>query len=218
MIQTLRISDSSRVNFQTAALEETLVLPEGSVITLAPHSSVTFSETEQNRSLDFSGKAYFNISKSRKPFTIHLQNSNVQVLGTSFTISDTKDKVTVYVEEGRVAFSTKHSKATLLPGFESILEKSTGKISVTSTGDVNQLAWVRKEFHFQDQTLGQVLETLQDHYAVQISLENLSSEKCTVTGKFPTGSLPDILNSIASVLELTIELSENQYLIRGKGC
>lgn len=184
-----------------AAME--FVLPDGSQVTLAPGSRLTYRE-KSPRKTGLEGKAYFEIARDEAvPFEIEADGAFVRVLGTKFMVDAGSLVKEVYVTEGKVLFAkssgsegvilTKDMQATLSPGEDIPV--------ITSESDVNSLAWQRGSFIFDRTPLKEVLETLSDHYQVSFVASDL--DKC-LSGEFYADDLDLIISLIESALDVHI--------------
>ena len=96
------------------ANEKLLNLPDGSTVLLAQGSSIKHSKhfSEQVRLIELSGEAFFNVAKDKnRPFIINTSQTQTQVLGTSFRISEASGNTSIEVESGIVEFRGKNEPA-----------------------------------------------------------------------------------------------------------
>ena len=81
------------------------VLPDGTEVTLAPGSKLTYSE-KSPRNTTLEGKAYFEVARDEAvPFEITADGAFVRVLGTKFMVDAGSSVKEVYVTEGKVLFA-----------------------------------------------------------------------------------------------------------------
>ncbi|WP_315814783.1 FecR family protein [Paraflavitalea speifideaquila] len=69
---------------------KTVVLPDGSVVTLRSNSSITLTHhfNTANRELTLSGEAFFDVThQQNRPFIVHAKELKIEVLGTAFNVS-----------------------------------------------------------------------------------------------------------------------------------
>ena len=179
------------------------VLPDGTEVTLAPGSKLTYSE-KSPRKTQLEGKAYFEVARDEAvPFEITSDGAFVRVLGTKFMVDAGSSVKEVYVTEGKVLFAkssdaegvilTKDMQATLSP------DENVPVIAVEP--DVNSLAWQRGTFIFDKTPLKEVLETLSDYYKVSFVADDLSKQ---LSGEFYTDDLDLIISLIESALDVHI--------------
>ena len=179
------------------------VLPDGTEVTLAPGSKLTYSE-KSPRNTTLEGKAYFEVARDEAvPFEITADGAFVRVLGTKFMVDAGSSVKEVYVTEGKVLFAkssdaegvilTKDMQATLSP------DENVPVIAVEP--DVNSIAWQRGSFIFDKTPLREVLETLSEHYKVSFAATDLDKQ---LSGEFYAEDLDLIIGLIESALDVHI--------------
>ena len=179
------------------------VLPDGTEVTLAPGSKLTYSE-KSPRNTALEGKAYFEVARDEAvPFEITADGAFVRVLGTKFMVDAGSSVKEVYVTEGKVLFAkssdaegvilTKDMQATLSP------DENVPVIAVEP--DVNSIAWQRGSFIFDKTPLREVLETLSEHYKVSFAATDLDKQ---LSGEFYAEDLDLIIGLIESALDVHI--------------
>lgn len=179
------------------------VLPDGTEVTLAPGSKLTYSE-KSPRNTALEGKAYFEVARDEAvPFEITADGAFVRVLGTKFMVDAGSSVKEVYVTEGKVLFAkssddegvilTKDMQATLSP------DENLPVIAVEP--DVNSIAWQRGSFIFDKTPLRDVLETLSEHYKVSFAATDLDKQ---LSGEFYAEDLDLIISLIESALDVHI--------------
>ena len=179
------------------------VLPDGTEVTLAPGSKLTYSE-KSPRNTALEGKAYFEVARDEAvPFEITSDGAFVRVLGTKFMVDAGSSVKEVYVTEGKVLFAkssnaegvilTKDMQATLSP-YENVPV-------IAVEPDVNSIAWQRGSFIFDETPLREVLETLSEHYKVSFAATDLDKQ---LSGEFYAEDLDLIISLIESALDVHI--------------
>ncbi|MEM0911357.1 MAG: FecR domain-containing protein, partial [Pseudomonadota bacterium] len=83
---------------------KSVTLDDGTVVTLAPESSINAKYTESNRQVILEkGQAFFDVIRdSSRPFSVASENLTVTVLGTAFDVRNSGTLQTVAVKEGTV--------------------------------------------------------------------------------------------------------------------
>lgn len=110
--------------------QKTIVLADGSSITLNTNSRVKVSYAETTRDISLEqGEAYFAVESDRaRAFRVFVGDSLVQAVGTAFTVRLRDTEVDVTVAEGKVAL------ATQLPATTAVIEQipvATGDAATT---------------------------------------------------------------------------------------
>lgn len=202
------------------------VLPDGSVISLHKGSRITYPAqfAENSRKVTLRGEAYFKVTHDKsKPFIVASGDARVEVLGTQFNINTqadagamevvlTKGKVSVYYQGHPV------DKVILLPGEKAVLSPDQESISKSTNTDANYMAWKTRMLVFDNQTLAQVVSTLQEVYQVKVTLADPQLAGCRVTATFNDQSLGSVLQVLKETLGLQITSTGDRYEISGKGC
>ena len=195
--------NEQQIHLMADAQMKEFVLPDGTEVTLAPGSKLSYSE-KSPRNTALEGKAYFEVARDEAvPFEITSDGAFVRVLGTKFMVDAGSSVKEVYVTEGKVLFAkssdaegvilTKDMQATLSP------DENLPVIAVEP--DVNSIAWQRGSFIFDKTPLREVLKTLSEHYKVSFIANDLSKE---LSGEFYAEDLDLIISLIESALDVRI--------------
>ena len=195
--------NGQQIQLMASARMQEFVLPDGTGVTLAPGSRLTYKERSP-RKTQLEGKAYFEVARDEDvPFEIKADGAYVKVLGTKFMVDAGSSVKDVYVTEGKVLFAkssdaegvilTKDMQATLSP------DENVPVIIVEP--DVNSIAWQRGSFIFDRTPLRDVLETLSRHYQVLFVATDLDKQ---LSGEFYAEDLDLIISLIESALDVRI--------------
>ena len=185
-----------------SAMKE-FVLPDGSEVTLAPGSRLTYKE-KSPRKTQLEGKAFFEVARDEAvPFEITSDGTFVRVLGTKFMVDAGAAVKEVYVTEGKVLFakSSDSEGVILTKDMQATLSQSDAIPVVAAKADVNILAWQRGSFIFDQTPLKEVLQTLAKHYKVSFVANDLSKQ---LSGEFDSEDLDLIISLIESALDVNI--------------
>jgi len=185
-------------------MQQTVVLPDGTNVTLAPGSSLKF-RMKETREVKMDGKVYFDVARDEsRPFEVDADGAFVRVLGTEFMVEESEgNDVNVYVAEGKVLFA-RNSRAEgviLTEGMGASLDSGASVPVVVEKADANSIAWQRGTFIFDHTPLKDVLDCLSDYYHVSFAATDLSKR---LSGEFRTDDLDLIIELIESALDVTI--------------
>ena len=187
-----------------ADAQQTVVLPDGTNVTLAPGALLSYRMKDQ-REVRMEGKVYFDVARDEsRPFEIDADGAFVRVLGTEFMVDGSdKDEVKVYVADGMVLFAKnrKSEGVILTKGMEASIGDQMQVPEVEETPDVNSIAWQRGSFIFDHTPLKDVLDCLSEYYHVSFAATDLSKK---LSGEFATDDLDLIITLIESALDVTI--------------
>lgn len=196
-------------------------LPDGSRTVLNKGSKLTYpSEFGKDRIVKLEGEAYFDIKKNKKSFAVEAGEIQVKVLGTAFNVNTNGDIITLYVDRGLVAFTSKNQEIKLTKGQQAFYDKKTKKITLNKQPNPNVMSWRNGLFKFNNTSLVEVFASLEKYYGIQFKSENATVNKCTLTASFNNQPLDSILKTIESVLGFKCEYSANtkNVVVSGKGC
>jgi ferric-dicitrate binding protein FerR (iron transport regulator) len=187
-----------------ASAQQTVVLPDGTSVTLAPGSALSY-RMKGTREVKMQGKVFFDVARDEsKPFEVDADEAFVRVLGTEFMVDVTDDSVAkVYVEEGRVLFARNSGAegVILTEGMGATLADDARTPVVEEKADANSIAWQRGSFIFDQTPLAEVLDCLSEYYHVSFAATDLSKK---LSGEFYADDLDLIIRLIESALDVTI--------------
>lgn len=203
---------------QNAATEK-LVLPDGSTVTLNSGSKIKFSDPfkEDARLVEIEGEAFFSVIKGEIPFIIKTENAKVRVLGTEFNVWSREAKTKVIVKSGKVELSSelKYPEEVILTGNQLSTVFADQPPSKPKSIDSDfLLGWLNSELVFDKTHIAEILNELERHYDISLSLEDRSLRKNTLTGSFKNENPDSALNMICLALDLTYSKEGNNYIIK----
>lgn len=200
-----------------------VVLPDGSVVKLNAGSNIKyhFDQISQTRKVDFSGEAFFEVAKSKKPFVIQTPDGmKVKVLGTKFNLSAYPEDRTAQTSlfEGKVELS-RNGLANLIlkPGQMAALDKKSNEIKYTEGEISHTTSWMQNKLYMENMSLQDVCTKLERWYDVQITLSDKSlGEKIHYTGVLKEQTVLDVLNALCQLSSIKYELKGKDIMISGR--
>jgi transmembrane sensor len=229
----------TRKKVNSSGAEQLYRLPDGTEITLADKSELIWQEpfTNNRRDVYLKGMARFKVAKdSTKPFTVTGSKLAVTVLGTEFTMNDFDSARTIVVRlyEGKVMVHSTDIKNTyLLPGQELVYDNKLHTVNVqrfnerapvisrdnkiSAPSDDPPLPYNERGnwYMFNNQSLAQVFDQLEEIYGVDIRYNPGDVQKMQLIGKFSkSDSIETILRQIATLNHLTVVKENNGFIIR----
>lgn len=180
-------------------------LPDGTLVTLSPHSSVSYQE-DNCRKVEMEGCAYFQVKHDEQhPFDVDGERGHVRVLGTQFMVDERKaGTAEVMVTSGRVFFSARDSQKGILltKGKRARLVSGAEQPELQASCDVNDAAWATHQLHFVNTPLSEVLRRLSEcNGGVDLHASDMSKH---LTGDFTTDSLQQAIKIIEQTLDVRI--------------
>ncbi|WP_428328344.1 FecR family protein [Mucilaginibacter sp.] len=200
-------------------------LPDGSMITLNASSKLRFPVKFINHKrpiyLD-EGEALFNVAKDKtSPFTVYTNKFATTALGTAFNIrSYSKEhKISISLIHGKIRVDDLHpAKLTeaskiLLPHQQIVLNKQSGTIVKADFKDETPItAWTNKVLIFQDASMDEVINAIENHYNVTITNRN-NHKNWSYTGTFKNEPLADVLKIVCLTEGLTFNINKNNITL-----
>ncbi len=202
-------------------------LLDGTQVILNTNSTLTFPEqfTTSTREVYLEGEAYFQVARdASKPFIVHTASANTTVLGTSFNVRTSPDKITeITLVEGKVNVGSRlHTalvKDVILEPYQQAIVTSGNEAISKKKVDVQAFVdWKDNILHFENITLAEAAEQLEAWYNVDITFQNPALGNCTINATYKQETLPNILKSIEYMLKITCTQKGTSVMMQGKGC
>ena len=198
-------------------------LPDGSSFTFDGTGEVSYPKqfADNGRNVEFKGKAHFDVTKdANRPFVIHCDGLDVEVLGTQFLLDATSDLYTVDLYSGLVRMTAvdKHghelSHVDLQPGERGVCDAENGGLKTMTYAEVKEMELKTDHvLDFNNVSLNTIVETVEYIYSVEVELpEAYASEK--VTMRFSDeDSVDEVVETIATLFGLEVSKTEKTYTI-----
>lgn len=219
-------SEPTNITVTALATNIEQVLPDGSLVSLHAGSQIKYPAKFDSkiRKVELKGEAYFEVTHDKsKPFIVVSGDARVEVLGTKFNVNTNKTDGTmeVVLTRGKVSVFYKRSpqqNVLLLPGEKAVLLFDQKQISKSANSDPNYMAWKTRVLTFNDETLAQVVNTLQNVYQTPITLKDPQLSGCRVTASFSDQSLNSVLQVLKETLDLQVTENGKMVELSGKAC
>jgi len=202
------------------------ILPDGSVVSLHSGSQLSYPEkfNSSTRNVELKGEAYFNVAHDNsKPFIVASGEARIKVLGTQFNMNTlaASGNMEVVLTSGKVSVYYKadpEATILLMPGEKAEIHANQKQIHKSSNADPNYMAWKTRMLVFDNETLGQVAQTLQHVYQTKITFADSQLSACRVTASFNDQSLESVLQVLKQTLDLQVKTNDKTLELSGKGC
>ena len=151
----------------------TVSFPDGSTVLLNSGSTVTYKPFwgKTERKIQLRGEGFFDIKPSSKPFIVETFNSEVEVLGTRFSVTSWPNSLMqqtyITLEEGKINVHPlgRPYQAKELEPQQSLIIFSDSSVSDIQNHSFNKtqnmLSWRSGGYAFQDMPLGAITQELQ---------------------------------------------------------
>lgn len=195
-----------------------LTLADGTKVMLNADSEIKIPTefAADVRSVQLNGEAYFEVSKNEeKPFLIHINNSVVRVLGTSFSVRSYPGdgQVQVVVKEGRVSLGSEENKeneAILEGGEIGAFNLKSHEIKTRTINDIGlYLSWRKGYLKFKNKRMDRVAETLERRYDVNVYFADQEVKDLSLTAYLKSRSIRNVLEVISASLDIGYQLESD---------
>lgn len=197
-----------------------LYLPDGTLVWLNAGSKMSYAQDFgiNERSLELSGEAYFEVTSNEEiPFKVHTAELDVKVLGTKFNFRNYKDdlEAKVCLLEGKVALNTREKETILRPDQQALLDKKTGKLSVSGTKASYSAEWTNDRLYFDEILLSDIIKELERSYDVKINVADDTLNMTRFYGNFRKReqSIQEIMNVLSSTDKMTYTMNGKNIVI-----
>lgn len=217
-----------------------LTLPDGSRLTLAAKSRVSYAHTfgsgdtaanTATRDVYLLGEAFFEVTKDpHRPFRVFANEIVTKVLGTSFTVrSFEKDttiqvivrtgKVSVYAQAATPA-TAKMSEIILTPNQQLVYERMAQKFQKVLLSNPAMIvpSVIERSMVYDDAPLDKVFNDLSKAFGINIVFDSDVLKNCTVTADLANEPFYEKLNLICQAIDAHYELIDGQIVIESAGC
>lgn len=201
---------------QSAENTLTDTLPDGSVVILNKHSSISYRRGfgSDTRKVALTGEAFFSvIHNDKKPFIVSAGEANIKDVGTSFNIKNTPDETEIIVETGVVEVAKKKYAITVLPHEKAVVSRGQEKPVKQSNADELYNYYRTHEFVCNGTPLWKLVNVLNDAYSVNIIITSQQVKNMQLTTTFQNEPLNSILAVICETFNLHVERQGNDIYL-----
>jgi len=217
--------------YQTAIGEQkTVMLSDGSVITLNTDSEISVALTDTTRRLHLKrGEAYFEVAKdANRPFEVVVRNAFVRAVGTAFNISRRDHEVAVIVTEGQVEVKSNFTplpygqksnlrqkdKEILLAGDQIIFgEEKRERIRLNEQTIGRKILWREGKIILDEISLHDIIRQIQPYISERIVIANDDISDLTAGGVFKVGEMDSFFNALEVALPVRIIRKEGVIIL-----
>jgi ferric-dicitrate binding protein FerR (iron transport regulator) len=174
------LADSKTEEWSTLVIPPQLTyqiaLSDGTQVWLNSASSMRFpfSFSGKTRDVYLTGEAFFKVAKNAaKPFIVHTNQTDVQVLGTEFNVNTYKSNTTITsLVEGSVSTNGHNSQKLLLhPGYQAVYASETGFMTQSFDPSI-ELAWMHNIYYFHNTKLNDISEVLLRWFDIRVVFDD----------------------------------------------
>jgi ferric-dicitrate binding protein FerR (iron transport regulator) len=199
---------------------DSVSLPDGSIAVLGPVSELRVPPAfgSEDRQVELSGEAYFDVAPGTRPFLVTAGNASIRVLSTAFAVR-VMDSVRVAVSSGSVVLSSTSAPGdtgvALGPGDVGVVAGSAPAVARPGTGTADDLAWMAGRVVFRDASLAEVARAIRRWYGITLQLPDSATASRPFHGEFETAveSAEVVVRRLAESLGLEVQFRADTALL-----
>ena len=201
--------------------EFNITLSDGSRVYLNSATDLKYPDVfvTETREVHLSGEAYFEVKKDEsRPFYVVVGEVRIRVYGTSFNVNTHQEGLiqTVLVEGCiGVQGDTTFPEVRMTPG-ELTVFSTEGVFVEQKTVDVAPyVAWKEGKFIFENQRLGNIMETLSRWYDVDIRFVDMEAKEHRFTGSVKKyDNIHTILDAISKIIGVEFAINGRTVIVK----
>ncbi|WP_114791854.1 FecR family protein [Niabella yanshanensis] len=214
----LFINNPRPEQFTAQKEQRTIILKDESKVTLYEEASLMVAKAfnKKTRTVTLKGNAYFDIAKNAaKPFIIHNNDMDVEVLGTSFTIQQGVGFNTVFVHSGKVKATLADKSVIATANQKIVKDNRNNQLRVLPFNNTINEALHTQLIKIKDMRVDSLAQMLEGLYNIELQLApGIESKKVTSTYLIHSETPDQIVENIALMINASwIKKDHNQYLI-----
>lgn len=198
-------------------------LPDGSTVVLNGNSRLDLLGDwyqSDRREVRLNGEAFFTVQKKADTdgqlvkFVVRTENAAVEVLGTQFDVHARRHQTRVVLKEGRVRLTEQGATPktyTLRPGDLVTLTPQRPALRRQVRAERYD-TWQHNRLVFDETTLTDVAQTLQDTYGVELYFDDPAADRQRFTGEFPTDRLDMLYQAIGEAFGYRVSAEGNRVI------
>ncbi|MDZ4749430.1 MAG: FecR domain-containing protein [Saprospiraceae bacterium] len=197
-----------------------VVLKDGTIVYLNKGSEiVSYPFRNKTRHVELKGEAFFEVTPDpKRPFTIATAQTMTEVVGTSFNIRETPEQTHIFVNTGKIIFSSQedaHVAIALTEGEAAVFQEERMEVIANPSPNVN--AWRTRQLRFIKMPLSAVIADVSAYFDQTITIENEKSKTCIINIPRPFGKeeISSVLKTIAASINAQLIKEGDSYIIRG---
>ena len=200
--------------------ENTVILADGTTVHLNAGSKLTYPVrfAGKRRVVALEGEAYFDVVKDEtRPFIVQTHLGEVTVLGTAFNINAYTDaSVYTTLVHGKVQFSSSSIGTIILsPGEQAVVSANGSEKRMVDLDEY--VGWVDGRYVFNNRPLGEIMQTFERWYDIQVYYETPHLRDITYSGSLKRyGTINTFLDALELTGDLTYKISGRNILIYDK--
>ena len=202
---------------QARMQKEQVLLADGTAVFLNKKSKIIYPKffNSKIRNVELEGEAYFQVKRNpTKPFIIKSGDAIIEVLGTSFNVSNKPDGTTIVsVNSGKVSLKNQNTGELvyLTKGEKGIIQNQ--KLSESVNKELNYKSWKTGVLIFKDTPMKKVFTDLEKYYGVKITNRSIKLDTLKYTNTFTNAKLDKVIEELEIGLKVHVSQKGNHLNI-----
>ncbi|MGD2067789.1 MAG: FecR domain-containing protein [Gemmatimonadota bacterium] len=185
-------------------------LDDGSFVKLAPGSDLEVWDSEVERRVRLTGRAFFAVAhEAGRPFVVRTGDTETRVLGTRFEVAETDQAVRAIVVDGLVAVSNAQGSVEVPAG--SLARVREGRAPTTETPDdiYALLDWPSGIMLFQATPLGRVAREVERRFGREVEVRGEDLRSLRISGTFEQESFEQVVVALCETVGARCTLTDD---------
>lgn len=194
-------------------------LPDGSSVILNGNSSLRYATGSfyAQRQVWVKGEVYFNVvhTHGNQKFTVHTNDLDIQVLGTSFDVNSRVEKTEVILNTGKIRLNIKKTRQQLMmkPGERVRYSADAKELKKEKVNVVKYTAWRQNRLIFENDSLAYVFDVLRDSYNLTLTVKDTAILKKKITARVPADQPELLLKGLSEAHGLKFTKRKGGWLV-----
>lgn len=198
--------------------QRTVLLKDGSRVTLNTRTSLRATMTRSSRNIDLQeGEAYFEVARdASRPFTVHTTLGSARAIGTHFNVYLQPTRLSVTTIEGRVLLNAGSARRGLYvdAGRQATVESGSSSVILANVDPASALGWREHRIEASDVPLSQVLEEFSRYTVLPVRAASPGVGALRVTAVLRAGDLDALEITLREAFGLTLQKDSVGYLVK----
>jgi len=223
--------EAEEIVLQTDFAEMTnIILPDGSEVTLNANSSLRYDADWDEKNLPdtrqvwLDGEAFFDIQQvenenGKVKFLVHTNDLVVEVLGTSFNVSN-RGKTTVVLKSGKVKIDLpekiKQESILMAPGELVEFSRENEEVTHKTVNPDVYSAWTHNQLIFDNTPLSDVADIIENNYGYDVVIKDNLLKERRFNGTVSSEDLNILLSALSETFVIEITTEGNELIIKEK--
>ena len=194
-----------------------MVLSDGTKVYLTANSYLRYPSSfdKDKREVTVSGRAFFEVKKSKVPFVVKTADMNIEVLGTSFDVEskNTGDKASVILVEGSVKVISEGKTTFIKPDEQMNLSRSTKEIKIQNVDSKMLTMWKEGVLVVHGQSFSELIESLSSWYGVQIVDRTSVSQSEKFNGRFDREDIEAAIKAVSISAKISYKIESGKLIL-----